>query len=284
VYLLLALCSGALWGTWQFGTGRYGRQMSVYSVILVSGGAATVVYLVMGRATRDLIFDEVDVVSGLLGGLFAVVGTTLILKALAIGKMGVTTGVSQAYVLIPLAYSVLIGEQVKAIAFVGVIVVLAGLIMFILLHQKPEDTESSGEGRDGQLVAIGLAAVSAVFWGISIVVLDVGSAQNIYGTLALSQVPQVVVGLTVALFARSFGGLTKREVAPLAGAGVALALGYVAFYTAADEGDIGIVSVLAALSPVVTALLALVFLKERMVRSEVLALVVILIGTALVVA
>ena len=69
----------------------------------------------------------------------------------------------------------------------------------------------------------------------------------------------------------------------LAAAGVALALGNIAFYNAADEGDIGVVSVLASLSPLVTALLALAFLRERLERREVIALLVVLGGTALVV-
>ena len=280
MYILLALACGALWGTWQFGIGRAGRQMSVYSVVLVSGGAATLLYLVLGVVTGSLVFDEIDVVSGLLGGLLGLIGTVFILKALAMGKMGVTTGVSQAYVLIPLAYSIFLGEAIQPLALVGVVVVLAGLITFILLHAKPAGGEGAGRG---QLIAIFLALVSAVFWGASIVVLDVGSLNNIYGTLALSEVPQVVVGFGVAIAARSFGGLTKHEIAPLAGAGAALALGYVAFYTAAAEGDIGIVSVLAALSPVVTAILALIFLKERMNGAEIMSLVVILAGTAMVV-
>jgi drug/metabolite transporter (DMT)-like permease len=254
--------------------------MSVYSVVLVSGGAATLLYLVLGVVTGSLVFDEIDVVSGLLGGLLGLIGTVFILKALAMGKMGVTTGVSQAYVLIPLAYSIFLGEAIQPLALVGVVVVLAGLITFILLHAKPAGGEGAGRG---QLIAIFLALVSAVFWGASIVVLDVGSLNNIYGTLALSEVPQVVVGFGVAIAARSFGGLTKHEIAPLAGAGAALALGYVAFYTAAAEGDIGIVSVLAALSPVVTAILALIFLKERMNGAEIMSLVVILAGTAMVV-
>lgn len=278
MYILLALATGVLWGTWQFGTGRYGRSMSVFSVILVSGSAATAVYLFLGVITHHISFDDIDVVAGLVGGALGLVGTVLILIALSKGKMGVTTGVSQAYVLIPLAYSVFLGEKITALAIVGVVVVLTGLVLFVVLHDKPGGVEG------GALVAIGLAAVSALFWGLSIVVLDVGSANNIYGTLALSEVPQIVAGLVAALVVRSFGGLTKHEVAPLAGAGVALALGYVAFYTAAAEGDIGVISVLAALSPVVTALLARIFLKEKMNRPEMIALGVIIVGAAMVVA
>jgi uncharacterized membrane protein len=82
--------------------------------------------------------------------------------------------------------------------------------------------------------------------------------------------------------ARSLGGLTPRAALSIAVAGVALALGQVAFFTAANEGNIGVVSVLGSLSPMVVALLALVVLKERMTRSEGVALAIVLVGTCLV--
>ncbi|MBM3685661.1 MAG: DMT family transporter [Actinobacteria bacterium] len=66
-------------------------------------------------------------------------------------------------------------------------------------------------------------------------------------------------------------------------AGFALALGNMAYFAEAKEGDIGVVSVLGALSPLVTALLAVVFLRERLVRLEVVALGVVFLGTVLVV-
>ncbi|MEY3734575.1 MAG: hypothetical protein RL347_1934, partial [Actinomycetota bacterium] len=46
---------------------------------------------------------------------------------------------------------------------------------------------------------------------------------------------------------------------------------------------IGVVSVLASLSPLVTALLAVTFLREHLGRRDVIALLVVLVGTALVV-
>ncbi|CAB4323518.1 MAG: EamA family transporter [Actinobacteria bacterium] len=63
----------------------------------------------------------------------------------------------------------------------------------------------------------------------------------------------------------------------------AVRLTHIAFYTAADNGDLGIVSVLSSISPIATGVLAFLILKERMIRSEILALVIVLSGVALVV-
>ena len=87
----------------------------------------------------------------------------------------------------------------------------------------------------------------------------------------------------VFIVARSLGGLTQRAIVALAAAGVALALGQIAFFTAANEGNIGVVAVLGSLDPIVVALLALGILKEQMTRMERAALVIVLVGTCLVV-
>ncbi len=274
----LALSAALLWGAWSFGTGRYGRQISHWTVILISGGVAGVVYVLTGLLTGDLVFDRADVVAGLLGGLLNLGGNVLILQAYSKGKLGVAAGISPANVLIPLTYSLLIGEALPVIAGIGIIVIFIGLVMFVLPGARSKGPLSGG------LMTVWLAIGSAVFYGSAVVVLDIGSRTNLYGTMTMSEVPQVAVCLAMVFATRSLGGLSSRTVVPLAASGVALGLGSVAFYSAADSGDVGVVSVLASLSPIVTALMAWAFLKERMSRPEVLALIVVLVGTALVVA
>lgn len=273
----LALASAVLWGIWSYGTGRYGRQVSHWMVILISGFVAGLVYLLSGLLTGNLAFASEDAVAGLLGGLLNLGGNVLILQAYSRGKLGVAAGVSPAQVLIPLAYSFMLGEALPLIAALGIIVIFIGLVMFVLPGAR------GGGQLSGGRTTVLLAITSAAFYGAAVVVLDVGTRTNLYGTLTMSEVAQVLVTLVVVIAMRSTGGLTKEAVTPLAASGIALGLGTVAFYSAADRGDVGVVSVLSSLSPIVTALMAWVLIKERMSRSELVALVVVLLGTALVV-
>lgn len=278
MYLVLALASAGLTGIWSFGTGQSGRRMSLYVVIFVSASAAISTYAGMGLATGNLAFAQGDVAAGLLGGTLNFLGTILLLKALASGKMGVATGVSTAYVLIPLGYSLILGESISALAALGTMTILAGLVLFCLPGMK------AGRGGSGSLMTIVFALGTAVLFGLAIVVLDMGSRANIYGTLTMSQVPQVTVTLIVVLTGGMLGGLKGRDAGILVGSGVALGLANLAFYTAAVGSNVGIVSVLGSLNPIATALLAFIFLKEALARTEILALVVVLAGTALVLA
>ena len=280
-YIALALSSGVLLGMWKFGLSFYRGRISSYAVVLFSAAAAAVAYVVLGSLAGSLAFDKRDLVAGLLGGACNLTGTLLLLKGYERGKVGVVTGVAAAYVLVPLAYSFVVGEPITWVMGVAVLVIMAGVAIFYSASMQ-EQSEA-----DSSRVSILLALGAALFWGLAILVLDNGTRVSVPGTLALSQVPQVVFTLVVVLLglrsSRAFEGVSLRAIAVLAAAGVALALGNIAFYNAADEGDIGVVSVLASLSPLVTALLALAFLHERLGRREVIALLVVLGGTALVV-
>jgi len=280
-YLVLALASAFLYGLWKFGLGIYRGRVSVFGVLLVSASTAAVVYVVAGVADGDLVFEGADVARGLVGGLMNCTGTLLVLKAFERGKMGVVTGVAATSVLVPMTYSLLLGAQPTAQRAIGVLVILAGLAVFYVPHMRATATGTGSNPRQ----AILLALAAALFWGLAIVVIDNGSRVSVTGTLAVSQVPQVIVALSVLLWTapRSFAGLSGRSVAVLMGAGLCLGLANIAFFTAAQEGNIGLVSVLSSLSPMFTALLAFAVLKERMSRLDVAALVIVLAGVALIV-
>lgn len=279
MYPVLGLVSGVLYGAWSFGLGRSKGAVAPNVVLLVSASAAAVGYLVAGLVADGLVVDRFDVTRGVAGGLLNVAGTLLVLKAFARGPLGVVAGVSAAYTLVPLAYAVAEGEPVSWLAGAGVVVVIAGLVVFYVpdLHSGPEASAVGGP--------VVLAIAGALFWGLAVIVIDWGSRKSVTTTMLMSQVPQIVfTAVMVGFVARSWGGLTRVSAATLVGAGAAVALANMAFYTAANGDDLGVVSVLSSISPVVTALLAFVVLGERMTRWQIVALVLVLVGSALVAA
>ena len=278
MYLLTALLSALLLGIWSFGIGQWRGKVAVFSVILVSASSAAVVYVVIGLLSHDLVFDPRDASRGVLGGIVNVTGTVLVLLAFERGKMGVVAGVASASVLVPLAFSFIGGEQVSPIQAIGIGVIFIGLLVFYVPSMR---SKSDAPASPLPIVFAGLAALA---WGLGVVIIDIGSRVSVTGTMVASQVPQMAFTLVmVFIVARSLGGLTQRAVLSIAAAGVALALGQIAFFTAANEGNIGVVAVLGSLTPLVVALLALGVLKEQMSRSERVALVIVLVGTCLVV-
>ena len=279
-YIALGLMSGLLLGVWKFGLSVYRGQISVYSIVFVSASAAALAYLAAGMLSGTLIFDSEDVVEGFLGGACNLAGTLFLLEGYKRGKIGVVTGIAASCVLIPIAYSFIIGEVISPLMAVGVAVLFLGMATFYIssTRGRGEKTESISRG------ALFFAFGAALFWGLAIVILDVGTLVSLTGTLTVSQVPQLAFTLVMVLVGarRTPLGISARMVTVLAGAGFALALGNMTYFAAANEGDIGVVSVLGAMSPLVTALLAVIFLRERLARLEVTAFGIVLVGTVLV--
>lgn len=292
MYVVLALASALLFGIWQFALGQFRGRVPREIVLLACCGTSAVVYLLLGVVSSEFILDFVDISRGFAGGLLNVSGTLLVLKAYETGKIGVVTGVAATSALVPLAYSFVVGETLTTLADAGLVVIIAGLVLFYApaaLRRTPVAVPAAGGGaadtvgRSSQ--AILLALLAAGLWGLAIITLDLGTRVSVTGTMFVSQAPQILVTLVIALAVKKLRiRLAGRSLGIAAGAGVAVALAQVAFFTAANEGNIGVVSILGSLSPLVTAVLALVLLRERMTRLETAALFIVVVGTGLIAA
>jgi len=280
LYLLLAITSAVLFGVWQFAIGQFRGRVPREMVVLTCSAAAGVTYLALGLASGEFLLDALDTSRGLVGGLLNLGGTLLILKAYEHGKIGVITGVGATYALVPLAYSFFLGESIGGIGAVGLVFVLLGLLIFYV----PAVTQKvPGESHSVSAILVALAA--ALCWGLAVIVLDIGTRVSVTGTMFISQIPQVLVALVLATAVKKvWGRIDRTSMIVIVGAGFAVALAQISFFTAANEGDIGVVSVLSSLSPLVTTLLAVILLREWLRRREVVALVVVVAGTCLIAA
>ncbi len=272
----LAIASAVLFGVWKFGIGQYRGRISPYAIVLVTSLVGIAFYLVSSWRTDAMLFAPKDVLPGTVAGICALIASVVMLKAFQRGKLGVVAGIGASSGLVPLAYSLLIGEELSPSDVVGIVVIALGITVFFLpaMRRKP--------GENYSVEAIVLALVASLFWGLAIVLEDRGSRVSIPITVLISLVPQILFSAAMLIFvSKSFGGLTRPSLIRLAGAGAALAMGNVLFFTAANMGNVGVVSVLTGLAPLVVAVLALVFLRERMARSELVAMGITILGACL---
>ena len=272
----LAIASAVLFGVWKFGIGQYRGRVSPYAIVLVTSLVGIAFYLVSSWRTDAMLFAPKDVLPGTVAGICALIASVVMLKAFQRGKLGVVAGIGASSGLVPLAYSLLIGEELSPSDVVGIVVIALGITVFFLpaMRRKP--------GENYSVEAIVLALVASLFWGLAIVLEDRGSRVSIPITVLISLVPQILFSAAMLIFvSKSFGGLTRPSLIRLAGAGAALAMGNVLFFTAANMGNVGVVSVLTGLAPLVVAVLALVFLRERMARSELMAMGITIVGACL---
>ena len=272
----LAIASAVLFGFWKFGIGQYRGRVSPYAIVLVTSLVGIAFYLVSSWRTDAMLFAPKDVLPGTVAGICALIASVVMLKAFQRGKLGVVAGIGATSGLVPLAYSLLIGEELSLSDAVGIVVIALGITVFFLpaMRRKP--------GENYSVEAIVLALVASLFWGLAIVLEDRGSRVSIPITVLISLVPQILFSAVMLIFvSKSFGGLTRPSLIRLAGAGAALAMGNVLFFMAANMGNVGVVSVLTGLAPLVVAVLALFFLRERLARSELVAMGITILGACL---
>jgi drug/metabolite transporter (DMT)-like permease len=276
VSVTLAIASAILFGVWKFGIGTYRGRVSPYAIVLVTATVGIAFYVASAWRTDTMTLVAKDLLPGLVAGICALIATVLMIKAFQRGKLGVVAGIGATSGLVPLAYSFLIGEALSPSDVAGIAVIALGITLFFLpaMRRQPGETYS--------VEAIVLALVAALFWGLAIVLEDRGSRVSIPITVLISLVPQILFSAVMLIFvSKSFGGLTRPSLIRLAGAGAALAMGNVLFFTAANLGNVGIVSVLTGLAPLVVAVLALIFLRERLTRTELAAMGITIVGAGL---
>lgn len=270
---LLALAASLSWGSSNFLAGLESRRRSVWTVAAVSHVAsvisAGVVLLFAGSWSLG--------VGQMLWAIFAgVVGAGAVLalyRALTIGAMSVVSPIIAVQVVIPVAAGLSLGERPAVIAYVGMVLAAAGVV---LVSRTGEN-----RGSNAPRAAILLALLTAVLYGFMLVGLDqAGRGNQVWAVLIVRAVSAcVVLGYFVA--SRKRFQMTAKAAPALATVGVLLTAATILFIAAVTMGSLSVVAVLGSLSPVVTVALAQVFLRERLGRRQWVGVAVVLAGVVL---
>ena len=237
---------------------------------LLIAGAIAVVGGETLPAGQDVL---VCLVAGVLGGL----GVTTLYRALAVGRMAIVapvTGVLAA--IIPVVAGIVLEGMPAPMVLAGIALAVAA----VLLVSRVADV---GGGRAGLSEAL-VAGLAIGLFGVAIAGLSDG---NVFAALSVIRSVQVVLVVAAIVAMRAAWRPDPRALPAIMAVG-ALDVGGNAFYLlAVQSGALAVASVLSALYPVVTVILAAVLLRERITRDHTIgiglaaaAIVLIGIGSA----
>jgi drug/metabolite transporter (DMT)-like permease len=275
--IALALAAAASWGTADFLAGLASRRLSVPLVLLFVEGGGLVVILAVALIGGAHFFDHPrDWLSALAGGLSGVIGLGCFYRALAIGTMSVVAPISAAGVALPVVVGIATGNRPSAVTALGLVVTVAGVVL--ASREQHDDAAAAEAGR----TAILLALLSAVGFGAFFALSDAPADASVPWTLVLSRSVALPFVLGVIAYNK------PPWPAPRFGAAVALVgcidlLATALLAIANTKGELSVVAVLGGMYPVITVLLAAVFLHER-VRAPQLAGIVLALGGVTMVA
>ena len=259
-----ALTAAVLAGTGDFLGGRATKKSSIFSVLAISHLLGLVIILAAAPLLADK-FTAHDFFLGVFASSFGLVGLGLLYRGLAKGPMAVVAPVTAvACATLPVIWGLIFGETLSERQLTGILI---GLVSIFLVSWSPP----SKVKRVSRLILF--EAVMAGFgFGAFFIVIEGTSETTAPWPIVGSRVFSVLV-----LFL--FAGLTKKNIKPAPGSSIEIiaagffdTLANVAMLAALNRGLLSLVSVLISFYPAVTVLLARIFLKEKMIRSQIIGL------------
>ena len=273
--VLLALSSALTYGIGDFLGGLATRRAAAAAVLLWSHVVGVVlllgsVLLVTGDASAG------DIALGAVGGLAGAAGVGLLYQALSIGPMSAVAPVTALLAAaVPVAAGFLQGERPGALALVGM---AAGVAAIVLVS-----AEGGGSLRPSDLRAVTYALGAGLGFGLFFVALSyTDDGSGLWPLVGARAASVTVVGIAAAAGAldphiprrdatreapagrpRSQAVLGASPWLLTAGAGLLDVAANVLYLLAIREGLLTIVSVLVALYPASTVVLAWLVLRER---------------------
>jgi drug/metabolite transporter (DMT)-like permease len=262
VAALVALFSAATYGVGDFCGGLAARKIPATTVLLWSHLLGLTLLLlstlfVAGDAEAG------DLVIGALGGLAGAAGVGLLYKGLAVGPMSVVAPITALLsAAVPVIAGYVEGERPGATAVAGMALAFVAIVLV--------SAEGGGTLRPSDMRSVLYALGAGLGFGFFFVFLShTGEDAGMWPLVAARGASVVVVG-SVALL----GFIPRTPPIPgtrelTAGAGALDALANVLYLVAVRQGLLSVVTVLAALYPVSTVVLAHVVLHERFAKVQV---------------
>jgi drug/metabolite transporter (DMT)-like permease len=274
----LALFSAMSWGTADFFGGLSTRKLGILLVGVVSQAAGLVLtglVIVIGGSPMP---DGRGLLFGVAAGLCATIGLGALYEGLAVGPMSVVAPITALEVIVPVTVGFVRGDRPSAVQVAGILIGVAGVVL------ASRETAADADATVGRLRGVAYGVVAAVFLGLLVTFLAEAGKQSApwaVFTLRLVSVPVFLLALVVT---RAWRGKhpTRRDTGTMVGVGLLDNLANLTFALAGQTGLLALISVVGALYPVATVLLAWTFLRERLTSSQWVGIAMAFAGVGLI--
>ena len=274
--IILALFSGALWGSADFEAGRLAKKFPAISVTGVTQAFGLLFGLLIVAATGDWHASAFGNVGyffpAVLAGISGYFGLVCLYAGLATGRMGVVSPISSTCAVIPVTIALLSGEQLPVVKGAGIAIALIGAFM-----------ASGPEIRGGVTPRpILLAVGAAIGFGTALNFMAEGSRSSALLTMVMMRCTTLIISLAILAKYRNVGGFTRFEMPRLVYIGVSDFSANLLLGIASTQGLVSIVMALGSLFPIMTAVLAFYILHERLHRVQYFGIAFAVAGVALI--
>jgi drug/metabolite transporter (DMT)-like permease len=272
----LALAASLAWGCSDFLGGLTSRRMAALLVVFLSQATAVAAFAVImvarGQGPPDSDFWLFSAASGLCEA----VALAAFYRGLSLGAMGVVAPIAACAALVPVIWGVATGEAPTALQSGAIAIVMVGA----LLVSREESEQRSGVGL---AAGAGLAAIAALGFGTFYVTIAEATqrADPVWAVFFNRVVLVALLAAAVAIARPQLPRLTSNLALPICAIGFLDVGASTVYATATGHGLLAVIGVLGSLYPVVTVVLARVFLKEQLAPAQRAGAVLVIAGVVL---
>jgi drug/metabolite transporter (DMT)-like permease len=257
---VLALGASVAWGIGDFIGGLKSRTLAPLAVLAIAqpvGFAAMAVVALLHWEP----WPGGSVLYAMPAAVLGTLGLIAFYRGMAAGVISLVAPIAATGALLPVAFGLATGERPSPLQLTGIALAIGGAV--VTSYEPGTATE-----RPRLAAGIGWALLAAVaFGGYFIPMHEAAESDFVWATFVFRATSFSLVALAF-LAVRPRLPRTRRDLAVIACIGLADTSGNVLFAAAASQGLVSVVSVLASLYPVVTVVLARVYLRERVTRIQ----------------
>jgi drug/metabolite transporter (DMT)-like permease len=263
---LLAILASALWGTGDYLGGILSRRVPCLAVVFL--GQCTALLAIGGLTLVTHPPLGAELLDGVAAGVLGAIALVCFYGAMARSPMSLVAPLTATGIAIPVIWDLAHGTPANLMQGAGMLLAFIGAI----LAGGPEWRRSSGTARTTLLLTL----VAAVCFGVYYIFVAQGSRTSVLGTLLSQRATGVILLSYPALRGLRAGtsllsGLRSRlstplllALLPLSGLAEVSANGVYGLATSRPGANLAVVTILVALYPVMTTVLARFLLKERL--------------------
>jgi uncharacterized membrane protein len=286
--IVLGLAAAFAYGLSDFFAGILSRRVHYSLVALIGNGVACLATIVALLATTASTPSTQALAWGAASGIGSGLGTLVLFRGLARGRMGVVAPLSAlGAAAIPVVIGVVIGDRPSFTAWAGVVLALPAIW---LVSTSSEPVGETGSSTDGPRPVMASGAIEGLLAGLCFALLFVGldfagDGSGLWPVVAGQATGVVIPAIFLAGTVSRLGGvrMPRRDAALITLVGMLGATAAIAYFLSTQDGLLSIVAVLTSLYPAVTVLLARIVLHEPMARRQAVGLVLAGIAVALIV-
>jgi drug/metabolite transporter (DMT)-like permease len=271
----LALIACLNWGISGFLAGMKSRIIPVLTLLVFSSMASLAMFIIIMGARGVPIPRDPRLLYAAIGGACGVGALYCLYRGLAVGAISVVVPVSSLCALVPVLAGLAIGEVLRSIQVVGILLAIGGGLMVSLEKNTNPDKKRFAAGI---LPALG----AALGFGAFFVVMDLAGTVDPIWAAMISRSSFFLFLLPAVLLKRPCLKVKATHLPAVFAIGILDGSAALAYTIATTKGLLSLVSVISSLYPAVSVILAALILNERLRGLQFFGVALAITGVTLI--